>query len=115
MRIWIIVAAVLIAAPALPQSSNHDPLMSGSDSLPPAAYSTPFAPLDKRMSPNYGPPPVYVPPRPSFEPPTAPDARDEEAGPQGDAPTAAQHKRERAATPLNQPRSAIGSHERTAE
>jgi hypothetical protein len=113
---WTIVAPMLIATPALAQSFNHDPQVPGSDSLPPAAYSTPFAP-DKRMSPNYGPPPIYVPPRSSFEPPTAPDARDGEAEPQGDAPTAAQHKRERAAIPLNQPRSAIGSvnHDRTPE
>ncbi len=109
MRTWIIVAAALIAAPALAQSSSHDPHVSGPGSLPPAAYSTPFAPLDKRMSPNYGPPPDYVPPRPSFEQPTAPDGRDGDAGPQADAPTPAQHKRERAAMPLNQPRSAVGS------
>jgi hypothetical protein len=112
MRTWIIVAAALIAAPALAQSSNHD---TGPGSLPPAAYSTPFAPLDKRMDPNYGPPPAYVPPRPSVELPTAPDGRDGEAGPRGDVPTAAQHQRERAAMPLNHPRSALGLEKRDAE
>jgi hypothetical protein len=105
MRTWIIVAAALIAGPALAQSSNHN---TGPGGLPPAAYSTPFAPLDQRMNPNYGPPPAYVPPRPSVEQPTAPDD-DGEAGSRGDAPTAAQHQRERAAMPLNQPRSTVGS------
>ena len=112
MRTWIIVAAPLIAAPAWAQSSNHDRHVSGPSSLPPAGASPPFTPtpLDKRMSPNYVPPPVYVPPQPSFKLPTAPDERDG-----GDAPTTAQHQRERAAIPLNQPRSAVGSVNRSAE